>query len=96
MAEDSIQVFVSPPLADPHNPCAARPLKKHWGGPPGHEARIADYRSDQSSPPKASLIMFASIFLRKDDLVSRGYVPVALISKTHFEEKPVIVDDPFG
>jgi len=28
MAEDSIQVFVSPPLADPHNPCAARPLKK--------------------------------------------------------------------
>ncbi|MCS5630108.1 MAG: hypothetical protein NZ744_04705, partial [Pirellulaceae bacterium] len=37
MAEDSIQVFVFPPLADPHNPCAARPLKKHWGGPPGHE-----------------------------------------------------------
>lgn len=96
MAEDSIQVFVSPPLADPHNPCAARPLKKHWGGPPGHEAKIADYRSDQSSPPKASLIMFASIFLRKDNLVSRGYVPVALKSKTHFEEKPVIVDDPFG
>ena len=96
MAEDSIQVFVSPPLADPHNPCAARPLKKHWGGPPGHEAKIADYRSDQSSPPKASLIMFASIFLRKDNLVSRGYVPVALISKTHFEENPVIVDDPFG
>ena len=96
MAEDSIQVFVSPPLADPHNPCAARPLKKHWGGPPGHEARIADYRSDQSSPPKASLIMFASIFLRKDDLVSRGYVPVARLSNIYFEEKPVIVDDSFG
>lgn len=96
MAEDSIQVFVSPPLADPHNPCAARPLKKHWGGPPGHEVEIADCRSDQSSPPKASLIMFASIFLRKDDLVSRGYVPVARLSNIYFEEKPVIVDDSFG
>jgi hypothetical protein len=65
MAEDSIQVFVSPPLADPHNPCAARPLKKHWGGPPGHEAKIADYRSDQSSLPKASLIMLPEFFLER-------------------------------
>ena len=58
MAEDSIQVFVSPPLADPHNPCAARPLKKHWGGPPGHEVEIADCRSDQSSLPKALLYLW--------------------------------------
>ena len=65
MAEDSIQVFVFPPLADPHNPCAARPLKKHWGGPPGHELEIADCRSDQSSPPKASLIMLPEHFLER-------------------------------
>jgi len=28
--------------------------------------------------------------------VSSGYVPVAQKSNKYFEEKPVVVDDPFG
>jgi hypothetical protein len=85
MAEDSIQVFVFPPLADPHNPCAARPLKKHWGGPPGHEVEIADCRSDQSSPPKASLIMLLNFSWK--GVFSEQWVRTGSAKKQHIFQR---------
>jgi hypothetical protein len=36
------------------------------------------------------------VFLRKVDLVSSGYVPVAQKSNKYLQENPAVVVDPFG
>ena len=46
--------------------------------------------------PQGFFNYFARVFLGKVYLVSSGYVPVAQKSNKYFEEKPVVVDDPFG